>query len=369
MKKQILLALIIIIAASCSSPLNFQLSKIGEEPDEYKQRIIYSLPKTVLRVDIEIEKETYIPGPYRQYAKRLLGLENVIQEYSFQYRINSVDLNSYNESDPDLFFSVNVIKGSLMWDKYLSLTDRGFVLLPGESGFSPIKAEKMSVDNSSTSFQQLPIKTNLTEITDTLFKTIVSDTMLIRLPVVTTAQQVKTLEQKAIEAAKALFLIRENRFYTITNIDGDYPDGKAMEIMVKEMDKMEKAYLDLFAGRVVKQKYTQSFIHSPESSEEFQSVSLCSFSARNGLSDKAGSYDLKLELSPLNGLPEMPSSAVASETPETNINKLIYRIPDIATVRVKLMDEVLYENRIGIYQFGSLFDIPVTSAPLSNRLR
>lgn len=358
MKKQILLALIFIIVASCSTPLNFQLSKIGEEPEEYKQRIIYSLPKTVLRIDIEIEKETYIPGPYRQYAKRLLGLENVIQDYSFQYRINSVDLNSYTESDPELFFSINVIKGSMMWDKYLSLTDRGFVLSPGESGFYPIKAEKMGV-NSSSSFQQLPIKTNLTEITDTLFKTIVSDTMLIRLPVVTTAQQVKTLEQKASEAAKALFLIRENRFYTITNIDGDYPDGKAMEIMVKEMDKMEKAYLDLFAGRVVKQKYTQSFIYIPESTEEFQSDRLCSFSAMNGLSDKKGSYDINIELSPLNGVPKMPAVEAPIDPSEQYINKLIYRIPDLTIVRVKLMDEVLYENRIGIYQFGSLLDIPV----------
>lgn len=359
MKKYFILLFIFTIAISCSTSLNFQVSKIGEEPEEYQQRIIYSLPKTVLRIDIEIEKETYIPGPYRQYARRLLGLESVIQNYSFQYKIISTDLQSFTEADPDMFFSVNVIEGSLLWDKYLSLSDRGFVLQPGESGIHPIIPSKSSSDISGTSFQELSMKMNLTEITDTLYKTIITDTMLIRLPVLTTVQQVRTLEQKALEAASNLFLIRENKFYMITNIDGDYPDGRAMEVMISEMDKMEKAYFELFTGKVVKQKFTRSFVYSPESSEEIQSYKLCSFSPKSGLSDLNGTYDIKLELSPLNNVPDIAPSKIINDSPEMKSNKLLYRIPDIATVRVKLMDEVLYENRIGIFQFGSLLDIPV----------
>ncbi|MCF8380459.1 MAG: DUF4831 family protein [Bacteroidales bacterium] len=359
MRNLIIFLFLIIFASSCSVPLNFQLSKIGAEPEEYKQRIVYSLPETVLRIDIEIEKETYIPGPYKLYAKRFLGLDNVIQDFSFQYKINSVDLKSFSEADPELFFSVNVIKGSMQWDKYLSLTKHGFIFQPGQSDFLPIVSEKGIMDNSSTSFHELSMKTNLTEVKDTLYKTIVSDTMLIRLPVVTTSQQVRTLEQKAMEAAKNLFLIRENRFYTITNIDGDYPDGKAMEIMVSEMDKMEKAYFELFAGRVVRQKFTRSFIYTPDPSNENQTYRLCSFSATKGLSDKKEGYDINLELIPMNNVPLISDSILSLEPSEMTVNKLVYRIPDMAKVRINLMDEVLYENRIGIYQFGSILDIPV----------
>ncbi|MCK4923211.1 MAG: DUF4831 family protein [Bacteroidales bacterium] len=358
MKKYFILLLIFTIVISCSTSSNIQLSKIGEEPVEYKQRIVYSLPKTVLRIDIEIEKETYIPGPYKQYARRLLGLENVIQDYSFQYKINTVDLQSFTEADPEMFFSVNVIEGSMEWDKYLSLAEHGFVLQPGKAGINSIKSLKSSRDISGTSFQELSMKMNLTEITDTLYKTIITDTMLIRLPVLTTAQQVRTLEQKATEAASNLFLIRENKFYTITNIDGDYPDGRAMEVMVNEMDKMEIAYLELFTGKVFKQKFTRSFIYSPESSEEIQNFRLCSFSSKKGLSNLKGGYDITLELSPLNIIPEIPPSKNAG-SPELNFNKLLYRIPDVASLRIKLVDEVLYENRVSIYQFGSLLDIPV----------
>ncbi len=359
MKRYISLLVLIIITASCSTPLNFQVSKIGEEPEEFTQRIIYSLPATVVRINIEIEKESYIPGPYKKFADRFLGLDQVIQDYSFQYKVGSVALQMFSEPDPSMFFSLNVIEGSLNWGKYLSLSNQGFVLQPGESGVLPLKSQNSENHLSQTSFSELSMKMNLTEITDTLYKTIVTDSMLIRLPVLTSAQQVRTLEQKAKEAASNLFLLRENRFYTISNIDGDFPDGKAMEIMVHEMDKMEKAYLELFTGKVVRQKFTRSFLYSPTSSEELQVHKLCSFSPQKGLTESENAYDIVIELTPLNNIPEISLKNTSDSEENMNNNKLYYRIPDIADLKVKLVDDVLYENRIGIYQLGSLLAIPV----------
>ncbi len=359
MKKYISLIAIIILSASCSAPLNFQVTKIGEEPEEFVQRIIYSLPATILRINIEIEKETYIPGPYRKFADRFLGLDQVIQNYSFQYKIGSVDLLTFSEPDPSMFFSLNVIEGSLNWDKYLSLSQQGFVLQPGKSGFQPLKASDKEGQFSGTSIDELSMKMNLTEITDTLYKTIVTDSMLIRLPVLTTAQQVRTLEQKAKEAASNLFLIRENRFYTITNIDGDYPDGQAMEVMVAEMDKMEKAYLEMFTGKVVKQKFTQSFLYSPTNAESSQNFKLCGFSPQKGLTDSENAYDITLDIDHIDTIPEINLKTSSDPNEDSKSNTLYYRIPDIANVKVKLVDEVLYENRLGIYQFGSILAIPV----------
>lgn len=359
MKKYISLLAIIIITVSCSTPLNFQVSKIGEEPEEYTQRIIYSLPATVVRINIEIEKETYIPGPYEKFADRFLGLDQVIQDYSFQYKIGSVDVQTFSEPDPSMFYSLNVIEGSLNWEKYLSLSNQGFVLQTGESGIQSLIVPNSKGPLLETSFNELSMKMNLTEITDTLYKTIVTDTMLIRLPVLTTAQKVRTLEQKAKEAASNLFILRENRFYTITNVDGDYPDGKAMDIMVGEMDKMEKAYLELFMGKVVRQKFTRSFLYSPTSSEELQVHKLCSFSPQKGLTESENAYDIVIELTPLNNIPEISLNKTSDSEENMNNNKLYYRIPDIADLKVKLVGDVLYENRIGIYQLGSLLAIPV----------
>ncbi len=359
MKRYISLIVIIIFSASCSAPLNFQVTKIGEEPEEFAQRIVYSLPATVFRINIEIEKETYIPGPYRKFADRFLGLDQVIQNYSFQYKIGSVDLQTFSEPDPSMFFSLNVINGSLDWEKYLSLSKQGFVLQPGKSGFQALQVSDKEDQFSETSINELSMKMNLTEITDTLYKTIVTDSMLVRLPVLTTAQQVRTLEQKAKEAASNLFLIRENRFYTITNIDGDYPDGQAMEVMVSEMDKMEKAYMEMFTGKVVKQKFTQSFLYSPTNTESSQSFKLCGFSPQKGLTDSENAYDIVLDINYINIIPEINLKTSSDSYEDNKSNMLYYRIPDIANVKVKLVNEVLYENRLGVYQFGSILAIPV----------
>lgn len=350
--------LLLLLTIACSPVLNFQVSKIGDEPEEYQQRIIYSLPQNLLRINFVIEKESYIPGPYNAFANRFLGIENVIEEYGFQYRIESVDIESLKEPDPELFYSLNVLKGSLDWNKYLNLSDRGLVINPLVVNHSGVGIQN-NESVSDMGFKNLSLKMNLTEIKDTLYKTIITDTMLIRLPVVTTARDVRTLDQKAEEAATNLFQIRENRFYTITNIDGDYPDGKAMDVMVKEMDKMEKSYIELFTGKVVKQKFTRSFVVVPTASRELQKIELASFSTSKGLLKSDEAYKLVLQIIPENNLSVL-RNLPDQQSDGKSFNKLYYRVPDIAKVEIKLEEEEIYENRILIYQLGSIVAIPVS---------
>ena len=42
--------------------------------------ISYTLPMTVFKIDIELEKTTKLPGTFKQYSKKFLGVENVINE-------------------------------------------------------------------------------------------------------------------------------------------------------------------------------------------------------------------------------------------------------------------------------------------------
>ncbi len=48
---------------------------------------VYFLPKTAIRVSVTIEKSTYTPGDFSNYAMRYLRLNNVEQEPSTTYRI------------------------------------------------------------------------------------------------------------------------------------------------------------------------------------------------------------------------------------------------------------------------------------------
>ena len=358
MKKYISLLLLFTLG-SCSTPLKFQISKPGEEPEEFSQRIVYSLPRTVVKVDLKIEKESYFPGPYYQFTERLLGLEDYISKYGFQYKITGVDIETFTEPDPDMFYSVNIQNGSFDWERYLILSEKGFVMDPAEmSNYNTISPEKSNLPVANY-FKDLSTNLNLTEVTDTLFKTIITDTSLIRLPVVTTARKVRTLEQKAEEAAKNLFTLRENRFFLISNTEGDYPDGQALGIMVSEMDKMERAYVELFTGKVTNQKYGKSFLITPEDSEETYVQEIGSFSTRTGLAGPGNALPIRLEITPLKNFAHLDGTTDFNSKGEAISNLLYYRIPDYARIRVLLQSEVLYEGLINVYQFGGLINVPV----------
>ena len=46
-----------------------------------KEGIFYSLPRTVVRVDVNIDRIENYRGPYSDFSLRFLGLKNVISTY------------------------------------------------------------------------------------------------------------------------------------------------------------------------------------------------------------------------------------------------------------------------------------------------
>ena len=43
----------------------------------YEEGVVYSLPRNGLKIIVDVEKTTFIPGPYAAYAKKYLGIDNV----------------------------------------------------------------------------------------------------------------------------------------------------------------------------------------------------------------------------------------------------------------------------------------------------
>ena len=110
MKTKIALLLILALGA-CSTTNEFQVSRVGEEPEKYLERKIYVLPQTSFLVSIHIERETLIPGPYRLYTDRFLGIDGAIEEPGVNYRITGVEMKAIREPDPNHYYSINTLKG------------------------------------------------------------------------------------------------------------------------------------------------------------------------------------------------------------------------------------------------------------------
>lgn len=357
MKKYILLLVLSVILFSCSTTSEIRVSKVGEEPEEYKERAVYVLPQTLFLVNVVFEKEIYIPGPYRLFTEKYLGLEDYISERGFSYRLIDVDLDGFTEPDPDHYYSVNLIKGDFDWEEYLKLSDHGFILDPS-AGFDKEKREiKTSKEPELPYFTDLSVKRNLTEVTDTLYKTIIRDSSYVRVPVLRSHREAKTLEQKAEEAANFIIKIRKRRFKLLAGQYELFPEGDALAISVEELDKLEKEYLELFLGKRVKEKYKKSFIVIPDAGSESRSYAFARFSPAAGLLEADGSTGKALELfiEPQQKVMNLPDAI----TGQNIKNQIFYRIPDIAEVKVKLVNETLYEKRTSVYQLGNMVSYPV----------
>src|SRR5664279_5701092 len=57
----------------------------------------YSLPRTLIEVNLDLRHDIYIPGPYSQFATQYLGIEGVQLERKEDWTIASGCINSYME--------------------------------------------------------------------------------------------------------------------------------------------------------------------------------------------------------------------------------------------------------------------------------
>ncbi len=85
MKRLIIFGLLLMMIGSCTAPNRFIVTNLGYEPEEMKESVVYALPKNSLKVSLTYEKNVIIPGPYADYALKLLGIENVPKKRSQDY--------------------------------------------------------------------------------------------------------------------------------------------------------------------------------------------------------------------------------------------------------------------------------------------
>ena len=359
MKKYFLISILVFIISSCVTPDKFQVTKIGEEPEIYARRFIYGLQRTVLLVRLNFEKETFIPGPYRIYTERLLGMTDFVAKSELRWRVTGVNISGFNEPDPKHYYSVNLISGTFPHMQYLELTREGLIIDP-DQGFG-IGSEKIVSDKiiDPPYFTNLSIEEIFNEVSDTLYKTIIRDSTLIRTPVIRKLKEVKTIEQKAEVAANFISEIRDLRYELLSGDANVFNAGVALETAVKELDKMEKDYLSLFIGKRFTQKYSQSFIITPSGTAE--NLTIMKLSVNKGImpADSPEGEAVTIEISPSGNTEVLKKSM--SQTPLKDIfNTLYYRVPEVAKIRLLQKNKLLYESRFSIYQAGSLMDLPLT---------
>ena len=356
-------AMLALVLSGCATPTQLQVTKLGFEPSESVEKIIYALPQTAVKIGIHYDKNITIPGPYGQYGEKYLGIKNCATERSENWIITGVNSEDFTEIDPDHYYVINAISGSIPYETYDKLKSSGYIaegsislneeiLLPfGSKG----QIEKNVVFNDVT------VKSYVEQKQETMFKTIVTDTSFVQVPVSRTVLEKKTHEQKAEEAASFILELRLSRFELLSGYVEVFPSGEAMAATLKKIDQLESEYLSLFTGKQYTERYTREFYITPEPDAKDKQYRLAIFSDRLGFIPASldEGAPLIVEIEPAGKTRSLRN--LMPQSPEAEVyDQIYYRLPDVADVRVMWNGEYLHHKRITIYQLGALVSIPIS---------
>lgn len=279
MRKLLFVAAMIIASAIYSDASAQHLKKMRIGRYKEGDKVIIAEATTTLKVKLVVEYDEFEAGPYARYAQKLLGTRASFVNRA-EYRVVGADVALLDDNDHGF---------TQAFDKY--------------EGHS-VSDHKIQVDRLATSE--------------------------------------KSIENAAREAAETIFKLRKARLEMITGEQGEGVFGGGLESALKEIERLESAYLELFYGRRALSYETRTYILPV--SENNTSMTVSRFSVDDGLvaiDDLAGEI-IFLNINPSDM--EYPASDEKGVIP--------FRYANNAEVSVCLGSRVLCSRVMPIYEFG-----------------
>ena len=322
----------------------------AQKKSDPQGHLTYSLPSTVIMLEVEAVQENFYAGPYAKYAEKYLGIK-ARQKDEADIHLTEVRMVPMVEADQNRRYSINLEKNQ-MEAEFLKLSSQGLVsFADAKYGDAPQWRFPMNVQGD---FSERGISSNLTSESATLYYNggAVKQNMLVG----------KTTEQKAAETADMILKLREQRLQIVTgDTDATY-SGEAMGAAIAEITRLEQEYMMLFTGYSESQVQKMRFEVVPSADQENQMYIAFRLSDTDGLvpADKVTGKPVIMQIIPQEFM--VPEASVVNEKgKKKHVPEVLayYRIPAVCTV--KLMDgaELLLQSRMPIYQLGQEASLPV----------
>ena len=365
MMKKFLYLNIIFLIISCAGTNLVTVTNVHDMSTFDVDSYIYALPRTRLRITVTALKQETVPGPYNRYAEKYLGIVNAPSVSQQSWQMLDIQLNSLSEPDPDYFFSVKSSKNSsILKDNLLKMDGNGLIVSPDATNlfaeFHQDDVDKME----PLHFTDLSVKRNIiTEPRKTKQKQGKADIPL-DMPVSKSKKNLKTVEEKAEEAANFIIKIRKRRFKLLAGQYDHYPEGEALKTGIEELNKLEDNYLSLFVGKTYTDTVQRTYFYTPGIAGELERNVVCRFSDETGFEDPSGNNGKPLVLELKNvGLTASLEHLQLSVAGPNYSNTLFYRIPDMASARIFFGSLPVLEAELKIYQYGSVVPFNIENRP------
>lgn len=342
MRKVFLCICVGLIIASCSVeqkiPSTVHVEETSKLSNASVNTLVYALPSTKIRIEVSVEKTIRKVGPFYRYSQKLLNVTDVVTKDSEEWTIKDIELRTFGVMDLDKQYAISYTGENIA--PLLNVNQEGILL--GLNLSDPI-SESSNLKNYEAQ--------DVTSISEINFNAV---------PMMEKQLAKTSNAAMAQEAANFIYKVRKRRFKILAS---DYeqlpPDGKSYEVMVRELNELEAAYLELFVGKVEKVEVKYSYDIHPDRLSANSDV-LFRFSAIKGVVDKMDMSGAPVYIEIEEQERKMLPNAPLPVTKEQVRAGLYYCRPGKATVKIIDRNRLLKEQEVYLGQFGQLVNIPST---------
>ena len=326
--------------------IGFALQTEAQRSDKNTQPVmadgvVYSLPRTGVRIYVTASCEKLFAGPYAPYAEAMLGLKNAPVADREKWTMTDVRIETFSEPDPQEIFKAKGLAGSLV-----SMTETGVIVGVNSTVETPSGTPVFTnfinhADLPEYPFTDLSLNPFFEKQDSTKRNVIIA----------------KTLEEKAQEAANTITKLRKRRFKTLSNAyDEQLPDGQAYQVMVGELDQLEKEYVALFVGKIYNTSYTYSFDFVPGDNSVSGEV-VFRFSDSKGVLPKTDLSGKPVQVD-LKRMDDLAAAQQSQKSAAGGTSGLFYRVPGKAEFRLMNGLSLMTVARLTVAQFGTVLPVP-----------
>jgi len=343
-----------------------------------KDGVYYSLPRTVIKVNVTVDRIENYKGPYADYALKYLGLKNVVAANSVEYIINNIKVTTSAEPDPDQYYFVEfgdkISKGEKAG--LFSLSESGLIIGTIQEEADTIRevriirSEEPPLISEKDVFPEIfkySADVSFFEKVDTIIRKVNIDTMTMEKQYLKRTVVEKSPEQKAKEAADFISKIKDNRFNLISGFQEVNYNKETLEYMDSQLKTLQKEYMKLFTGISIHKTLTFSFVYTPNPNQVNAEMPVFKYSKTKGIVDldEPGGKVVTVKLQ-RSGTTGSLSAYLKNATFDDKKNHgFFYRIPELAKVTVKLDENLQDETQCLVSQLGVVTYLPVNKWKVS----
>ncbi len=309
---------------------------------------VYALPRTLLNVDVQAVQRQVVAGPYAPYAQKYLGITSAPQQNTNVWHVERIVVSSTVESDPQMYFVVE--NSNVAMPDFERLMASKLVLFPFDDSNKEVSSEIALPKAGANYFADMSVEPFIVEEKATYYSNVAKDSGFVRVPVHKEIIVEKSLEDKARQAADFIFSLRKKRVEFLT-VDFDHTlDGVGLKAALAEIDRLEKAYLELFLGKEFVRVHHSSFEYVPTGEEE--SAILFRFSQQKGVvaaSDLSGS-PFMIEVKPQSPSISLELPLGEGKKGDVESQYLFYRIPNYVWVKIGDGRNEMFTGRFKVFQ-------------------